>query len=62
LTIDNKLEAIRAKEERLGMAFADGAVAEGVYRSRLNQLKKQEAALLKCRHNINPAELAELAG
>jgi len=61
LAIDNRIEAIRAKEERLGMAFADGAVSESAYKSKLNQLKKQEAALLKCRHNIDPLELTELA-
>jgi len=61
LVIDNKVEAIRAKEERLGIAFADGAVSESAYKSKLNQLKKQEAVLLKCRHNIDPLELTELA-
>jgi len=61
LAIDNRIEAIRTKEERLGMAFADGAVSESAYKSKLNQLKKQEAALLKCRHNIDPLELTELA-
>jgi len=61
LAIDDRLEAIRAKEERLGMAFSDGAVKESVYKSRLAQLKKQEAALLKCRHNIDPSDLTELA-
>jgi len=61
LAIDNRLETIRSKEERLGMAFADGAVRESTYKLRLNQLKKQETALLKCRHNIDPSELTELA-
>jgi site-specific DNA recombinase len=61
LTIDNKLEAIRTKEERLGMVFADGAISESAYKSKLSQLKKQEAALLKCRHNIDPLELTEMA-
>jgi len=61
LAIDDKLEAVRAKEERLGIAFADGAISESAYKSKLNQLKKQEAALLKCRHNIDPSELTELA-
>ena len=61
LAIDNKVEAIRAKEERLRIAFADGAVPESAYKSKLNQLKKQEATLLKCRHNIDPLELTELA-
>ena len=61
LTIDAKIEAIRSKEERLGMAFADGAVSESAYKPKLNLLKKQEAALLKCRHNIDPTELSELS-
>ena len=62
LTIDSKLEVIRAKKERLGMAFADGAVLESAYKAKLNQLKKQEADLIKCRHNIDPRELTELDG
>ena len=61
LAIDDRLEAIRAKKERLGMAFADGAVKEDAYKPRLSQLKKQEAVILKCRHNIDPSELTELA-
>ena len=61
LTIDSKLEAIRAKTERLGMVFADGAISEKTYKSKLGQLKKQEAAILKCRHNIDPLELTDLA-
>lgn len=60
LTIDSKLEAIRAKKERLGMAFADAAVSESAYKSKLNQLKKQEAAILKCRYDIDPRELTDL--
>ncbi|MFC1958284.1 hypothetical protein ACFLVQ_01800 [Chloroflexota bacterium] len=46
--------------ERLGMAFADGAVDESTYKSELKQLKKQEASFLKCRRNIDSAELEEL--
>lgn len=61
LTIGSKLEAIRAKKERLGMAFADAAVSESAYKSKLNQLKKQEAAILKCRYDIDPRELTDLA-
>ena len=60
LVIDDRLQAIRDKMERLGMAFADGAVSESAYKSKLNQLKKQEASLLKCRHNIDPSQLTEL--
>jgi site-specific DNA recombinase len=61
LTLDSRLEMIRTKKERLGMVFADGAVSESAYKSKLSQLNKQEAALLKCRHNIDPLELTELA-
>ena len=60
LDVDGKLEKIRKKMERLGMAFADGAIEESAYKSKLKQLKKQEASLLKCRRNIDPAELEEL--
>ena len=58
--VDGKLEALRAKMERLGMAFADGAMAESAYKSRLKQLKKKEAVLVKCRHNIDPLNMDEL--
>jgi len=61
LAVDSKLEAIMAKKERLGMVFADGAISESIYKSKLGQLKKQEAAMLKCRQNIDPNELADLA-
>jgi site-specific DNA recombinase len=61
LVIDDKLEVIRTKKERLGLVFTDGAINENVYKSKLNQLKKQEADLLKCRHNIDPSELTRLS-
>ena len=61
LAVDNKLKAIRDKMERLGIAYADGAVSGNAYKLKLNQLKKQETALVKCRHNIDPLELTELA-
>ena len=57
---DGKIETLRKKMERLGMVFADGAIEESAYKSKLKQLKKQEASLLKCRRNIDPAELDEL--
>ena len=44
LAIDDRLETIRAKAERLGMAFADGAVSEKIYKARLNQLKGHRCA------------------
>jgi hypothetical protein len=61
LAIDNKIKAIRDKMERLGLAYADGAISGSAYKSKLSQLKKQETALVKCRHNIDPLELTELA-
>ena len=42
------------------MAFADGAVNESAYRSKLKKLKKEEADLLRCHHNIGPGELSEI--
>jgi site-specific DNA recombinase len=60
MAVESKLQAIRAKEERLGMAFADGAVNENAYKSKLKRLKKEETDLLKCQRNIDPAELGEM--
>jgi hypothetical protein len=59
--VESKLELIRTKEERLGMAFADGAVSETAYRIKLKRLKNEEADLLKCQRNIDPRELGEIA-
>jgi len=47
--------------ERLGMAFADGAVKENAYKAKLNALKKQEASLLRRRRDIDPTEATDLA-
>ncbi len=44
------------------MMFADGAIEGSTYKSKLKQLKKREASLLKCRNNIAPVELEELEG
>lgn len=60
LDIDRELAAISKKEERLGIAFTDGAIKEEVYKSKLRQLKAREAMLLKCRQNIDPTSLTEL--
>ena len=49
------------KQERLGKVFADGAIKEEVYRSKLRQLKAREATMLKCRQNIDPTTLTELS-
>jgi len=61
LAIDDKLNNVRTKLERLGMAFADGAVTEKSYRLKLGVLKKLEASLLRRRRDIDPAEAADLA-
>ncbi len=60
LDANGKLETLRKKMERLGMVFADGAIEESAYKSKLKQLKKQEASLLKCLQNIDPLEMDEL--
>ncbi len=60
LDIDRELAAISKKEERLGIAFTDGAIKEETYKSKLRNLKAREAMLLKCRQNIDPTSLTEL--
>lgn len=59
LAVESKLEQVRIKEERLGMAFADGAVSESVYKTKLKRLKNEENDLLKCHSNFDPRELGE---
>lgn len=61
LEIDNKLESIKSKKERLGMAFADGAVSESSYKSKLNQFKKLETMLFKSHNALHPPQLGELS-
>ena len=61
LDVDNKIEMFTAKAERLGIAYADGTISENVYKSKLKQFRKQIENLLKCRNNISPSELTELA-
>ncbi len=60
IAIDRKLDDVKTKQERLGIAFADGAIREELYRSKLRELKKQEALLAKCRQNVDPSTLTEL--
>jgi len=60
LAMNEKLETIRAKKERLGVAFADGTVNENLYKEMLIKLKKQETNLLKRRHNIDPSQMDEI--
>jgi len=59
--IESKLEIIRAKQERLGMAFTDGAVHEPAYKSKLKRLKNEEQFLLRSQQDINPEQLGKIA-
>jgi uncharacterized protein YfkK (UPF0435 family) len=58
--VDKKIEAIKSKAERLGIAFADGMISENVYKTKSVQFKKQIDSLVKQRNNISPSELMEL--
>jgi site-specific DNA recombinase len=53
-SIDRELETISGKKERLGLAYADGAVGKEAYDDRLRILKKKEGELLKARSNLDP--------
>jgi len=59
--LDKKIEVVKNKSERLGIAFADGMISESVYKTRSAQFKKQADSLIKRRRNISPSELDELA-
>jgi hypothetical protein len=60
LELERTLSNVKAKQERLGIAFTDGALTEQVYKTKLSQLKKQEDITLKCRLNIDPTTITEL--
>ena len=59
-SIDRELETISGKKERLGLAYADGAVGKEAYDDRLRILKKREGELLKARSNLDPQVGIEL--
>lgn len=61
LALNAKLDAIRARKERLGIAFADRTVNESLYREMLTTLKKQETNLLNKRRDIDLSRLDNLA-
>jgi hypothetical protein len=61
VVINEKLDTIQAKKERLGIAFADGAVKQDLYNEMLTALKKQEADLLKKRYEIDPSRIDNLS-
>jgi site-specific DNA recombinase len=60
LGIEKDIDGVKKKEERLGLAYADGTLAESVYKAKLHQLKKQEADLVQRQHNLNPSEMIEI--
>jgi site-specific DNA recombinase len=60
LEIEKQLESIRAKLERLALAFADGAIKEGPYKTNLEKLKKQEIELIKRQQSIDPSTMMEI--
>jgi len=59
-SVDNQLEAVRLKKERLGLVFADGAIGKDIYAEKLHGLRKQEKELLKIRNNLSPEARAEI--
>jgi hypothetical protein len=59
-SIDRELENISGKKERLGLAYADGAVAKEAYDNKLGIIKKREGELLAARSNLNPQVGMEL--
>jgi site-specific DNA recombinase len=59
--IAEELEKVKAKKERLGLVFADGAISEAVYTRKLGELRKQEASLKHRIENLSPNDRAELA-
>jgi hypothetical protein len=60
LDLEKDIANVKKKQERLAMAFTDGTLTESVYKSKLKQLKKQEAELIKRQSNLSPSEIMEV--
>ncbi|MCJ7605919.1 MAG: zinc ribbon domain-containing protein [Dehalococcoidales bacterium] len=60
LAINEKLDEVRARKERLGLAFADLAIDEDRYKKTLAKLNEQEAGLLRSRNGIDPSRMEDL--
>ena len=45
LEVDKKIEAVKTKAERLGIAFADGMISESAYKTKSVQFEKQTDSL-----------------
>jgi hypothetical protein len=59
-SVDEKLEAIMAKKERLGLSFADGAISRETYQKKLQEAVRIEKDLLKVRDNLSPEDRSEI--
>ncbi len=59
--IEKDIASVKKKQERLGMAYADGALDDSVYKTKLQQLKKQEVELVRRQQNLDPSEMMEVA-
>ncbi|MDO8568902.1 MAG: hypothetical protein Q7R57_09365, partial [Dehalococcoidales bacterium] len=58
--VDEEMKSILAKKERLGLAFADGALPKEVYTSKLHKLTNRESELVKMIDNLEPETRAEI--
>jgi hypothetical protein len=59
-SVDEKLESIVAKKERLGLIFADGAISRETYRKKLQEAIKIEKDLLRSRDNLSLDDRSEI--
>jgi len=60
LDIEKGIAGVKKREERLGLTYTDGTLTESAYKTKLNQLKKQEADLIQRQNNLDPTELIEI--
>jgi site-specific DNA recombinase len=58
--IEKDIAGVKKKQERLGIAYADGTLDESIYKAKLHQLRKQEAEFVQRQHNLDPSELMEV--
>ena len=60
LSIEQDIVKVKEKQERLGIAYADGTLAESAYKEKLHQFRKQEKELVQRQNNLDPSELIEV--
>jgi len=58
--IEKGMAGVKKKEGRLGIAYTDGTIIESGYKTKLNQLRKQEADLVQHQNNLDPTEMIEI--